>query len=110
MGTWYGDTDDDRPYRHDHKIKNPPARQELGVDVYELDGKTLCTELYEDKEILIPSLLGKGFHKMKVDAEHNAQNKHLYAVVQHWENLETVRKNYICTSLLDINGITRAKF
>ena len=85
------------------------AYQEIGTDVYELDRKTLCTELYEDKEVLVIGLLGE-FIKMKVTAEHDAESENLWAIIQHWESLDTVRRNYICTGLLDKRGIMRAKF
>lgn len=84
--------------------------EEIGVDVYELDGKTLCTKLWEDKWVLVPALIGGGFHKVKVDAQFDAENEHVYCTIQHWDNLDTVRKNWICTCILDRRGIEKADF
>jgi|15BtaG_2_1085339.scaffolds.fasta_scaffold00003_103 hypothetical protein len=81
---------------------------EDGGDVYELDG-SLCTELHEDKQIMIYGLLGEK-RIMTVTPEHDAEDSGMYAVIQHWENLNTTRKNYICTYFIDKSISLRADF
>jgi hypothetical protein len=84
------------------------AHEEIGTDVLELDG-SLCTSLWEDKKVLVKGLLG-GYYKVIVDAQHNASNDNVYCILHHWENLDTIRKNYICTCVIDKMGIEKAEF
>ena len=84
------------------------AHQELDSDVLDLDG-SICTELWEDKEVLVKGLRG-GYFKVRVDAEFNASNDNVYCIIQHWDYLDTVRKNWICTCVIYKKGIEKAEF
>jgi len=84
------------------------AHAEIGTDVLNLDG-SLCIELWEDKKVLVQGLFG-GYFKVTINAEFNAENDNVYCIIQHWDNLDTIRKNWICTCIIDKKAVKKAEF